>query len=92
MKANKDVGTTEEPLMGFILKSAVPFMHLFILDHAMLVIVLLHLCSIGHSCDHSSAQMSFMLNVTYKEKYMRSYKVFYVFIFFPDYLEKIYYL
>lgn len=34
--------------------------------------------------------MIFMLNVTYKEKYMHSYKVFYVFIFFPDYLENIY--
>ena len=91
MKANEDVGTTEEPLMGFILKS-VHFMHLFILNDAMLVIVLLYLSSIGHSCAHSSAQMIFMLNVIYKEKYMHPYKVFYVFIFFPDYLGKIYYV
>lgn len=70
MKA-KGVRTPKEPLMGFILKS-LHFTHLFILNHATFVTVLLHLSSVGHSCGHSFAQVIFMLNITYKEKYVHS--------------------
>lgn len=68
---------------------SVSFMHFFILSHMMLVIVL-YLSSIQHSCDHFSTQMIFMLNVTHKENIciLRRHFMY----FFPDYLERMYYV
>lgn len=56
MKTDKGVGALfchrRGAFEGVYFKSAVHFMHLFILNHAMLIIVL-YLSNIEHSYDHS---------------------------------------